>query len=188
MMIYIIVLSFSLFAAAEPLIFKDKQITLSLIKNHNLIEGKIKGSGTAEINQSPSEIKNLKIKLQSRTLQFKDKKDSDLLKSKDFFSANKYEIMQFTGAKLKHSGVDGNSQIFAGQLEVKIKDKVEMVKIQARFKKTKDECELDFPLEIKDRTNPLGLKFNSKKYSSEVELGENLIDDKLSFSFSLKCN
>lgn len=188
MKLVIVILGMSLLARAESLAFKDKHTTLTLMKNHNLVQGKVKASGSAEVNNKSFDIVNLKIKLESKTLMFKDKSDSQFFKSDSFFAAEKFEYMIFTSSKLKLTSSDGVKKIYHGDMEVKIKNKSEVVKIQAEFVNNKSQCLLEFPLEIKDRTAKLGLKFNSKKYTSEVELGENLIDDKLSFSFSLKCN
>lgn len=188
MIIVYILLNLSLVSRAESLALKDKLVILSLTKNHQLLEGKIKAIGSAEINPKNLEISQLKVKLHSKTLQFKDRKESDFFKSDSFFAADRFEEMIFTASKLKRLSSDGVKQVFSGDMEVKIKNRSEMVKIQAELIKTKNQCLIEFPLEIHDRTAKLGLKFNSKKFSSEVELGENLIDDKISFSFSLKCN
>lgn len=165
------------------------QGVLEIIKNNRVIEAPMDLSRQSRILIEKDFLKELKIFLVVDSLNLADAQLLELLKSSVFFDSKKYKFIEVRSlSNISLDKMQNIGQSFSGKFLLKVKNKSQELEGNGILIRTSKECRLSFSVVIPDRTKKLGLKFNSPKYNSVVELGENLIDDKFSFSIKAKCN
>lgn len=165
------------------------QALLNMTKNNKLVVASMTLGKSSQVLMTQDQLKDLKVYLLVDSLKSSDEKFMELLKSSALFDSKNHKFIEVSSVEsLKLGPKKGEEQIFSGSFVLKVKNKSQKIRGDIILKKSPSDCSLSFTIDVPDRTKNLGLKYNSKKYSSEVELGENIIDDKLSFSIQAKCN
>lgn len=153
-----------------------------------------KESGTLKISKLKSSVsfeKNILtgvvVSIDMNSLTTGKKEVLDLLKGDSFFNVNRFPsaILKSTSVKVLKKISDSKTEyeVFA---ELTIKNKTKPIKFTSVVEKKSRACSADVDYQIEDRTQ-FGLKFNSKKYTPEVQLGEQLISDHIDLKISLEC-
>lgn len=153
-----------------------------------------KESGMLKLIKSKSSVsfeKNILTKLtvniDMNSLATDKKEVLELLKGENFFNVNRFPIaiLKSTSVKLLKKISDSKNE-YEVLAELTIKNKTKSIKVTGVVEKKSRSCSADVDYQIEDRTK-FGLKFNSKKYTPEVQLGEQLISDHIDLKISLEC-
>lgn len=143
-----------------------------------------KYSGMIPVSKADLVINNNKIDsgnfiFQIDKIKYSEKKIETMMKSDDFFEVSVYPTAKMEIIDSKKIKENKNLITYLWTAKIEIKGLQETMSIQAEVNQSGNKVK-SITFDISDRT-VFDLKFNSKKYTSENQLGENIIDDKVSF-------
>lgn len=153
-----------------------------------------KESGILKMLKSKSSVKfekntltELNLKIDMNSLVTEKKEVLELLKGESFFEVNRFPIATLKSNRVKVlKKISDSKTEYEVLADLTIKNKTKSARFTTVVEKKLKTCKAEADYQIEDRTL-FGLKFNSKKYTPEVQLGEKLISDHIDLKISLEC-
>lgn len=177
---------------------KNKISNVSASKTYKNITGNIVWTGyglgktltggvalkKAELIVSNDQIQSGFFALDMNSIHHKDSAVVKFLKSEDFFETSKYSEAIYKINHVRSLKNKKNKNMFMIEGELQVRDVQQKFNFEAEIIKKGESYSTTADVEIKDRTM-FDLKFNSSKFNSMAQLGQDLIEDQIRIQIDL---